>query len=515
MLLIGLGKKRKQSVPQITLQPLDATIQSGNTVTFTVGATGGGLFYQWQRNLGTGLGWSNVAFTNSPSFTTPVLTASERKHAWRCRIHNSKGRVMSRVCTVAIRTAAATYYVDGVSGNDSNAGTSEGAAFATIAKAISMGSSVNILLRRGQTFTGAVVLSAQYLGAYGTGSAPILTHNATTTLQTTGGALIEDIETRNSSAGSATAAVVIAGPTRVRRCVLRSNGNKSITMSGTDCIVENCDVFDDMNCAQLATCFQSANGIIRNCNLTVTQSQTQLNVFVHGAGTIGNVIEDNLITRTVTDTSVTVTQGIGIFQDYTYVSDVIIRGNTIRGVGFDRAALAARSATAIGNIIDIRGSMTNNAPFEANRGATLTLRNNTIITDSATIYAVLASDTSAASNIIAQNNIVVTLSNSNFYTGISGVSTFTSNRNIYWGSSRAAAWNATNFATWQAAGRDVNGLNSNPLLMDLATNDYRIQASSPARNTGQDFDYELDHFGWEYDPTNPSMGALAYWEASA
>lgn len=501
------------AVPEITAQPSDATVPSGTAVTFSVSATGGALTYQWQRNLGTGLGWSNIPGANSPTFTTPALTASERKHAWRCRVHNVRGRIMSRVCTVAIRAAATTYYVDNVSGNDANPGT-ESQPFQTITQAISMGTAVNILLRRGQTFSGAVTLNAQALGAYGSGAAPILTHTSGATLQSTGSCLIEDIEVRNSDAASLVATVSVVGSSRVRRCTLLSNGNKSITVSAaTDAIVENCTLTDSMNCAQLATLFQSANCVFRSNTVTRTQSQTQIGVFVHGAGSQGHVIEDNTITTAVGDTSAAVTQGISINQDYTYVTDIIIRGNTVRGTGWDRGIVINRGATAISNIVDLRGSILNNIPIEVNRGATGTLRNNTIVIDGNTIQVIVSNNTSAASNVVTQNNIVFFTGGSNFYTAISGSATFTADRNIYFGSSRAGAWNSLTWANWQASGRDVNGLNTNPLFINLAANDYRIQAASPARNAGQDFDYELDHFGWEYNVTTPSMGALAYWEA--
>jgi hypothetical protein len=498
--------------PTFSLQPSDATVPSGSTVTFTVAASGGNLTYQWQRDTGNGY-WSNIAGANSPTFTTPVLTASERKHAWRCRVHNNRGRIMSRIATVAIRATALTYYVDNVSGNNANPGT-EAQPFQTITQAISMGTSVNILLRRGQTFSGSVTLNSQAIGAYGTGAAPILDHNLNSTLTTTGNALIEDIEVRNSHAASLLAATVVAGNTRVRRCTLRSNGNKCITMQGTDNILENCVLFDDMNCAQLCTFFQAVNGIARANSLTRTQPQTQIGFFLHGAGSAGHALYNNDINSTVTDTSAAVTQPFAINQDFTLTTPFTIRNNTIRGIGWDRVIEDRRGSTFECNIIDIRGSMTNNVPIVADRGATLTARNNTVVSDGATIQTMAANNTSAASTLISNNNIIFHTTGSNFYTAIAGASVFTANRNLYFGLSRSTAWNSLNWANWQASGRDVNGLNANPLLMDIATGDYRIQSASPARNAGQDLDFELDHFGWEYHPTTPSMGALEYWEAA-
>jgi hypothetical protein len=57
----------------ITTQPINQTACTGGTATFTTGATGTGVSYQWQSATTAGGPWTNVG-TNSSSYTTAPLT---------------------------------------------------------------------------------------------------------------------------------------------------------------------------------------------------------------------------------------------------------------------------------------------------------------------------------------------------------------------------------------------------------------------------------------------------------
>jgi formylglycine-generating enzyme required for sulfatase activity len=90
--------------PTIASQPTSQSIETGTTATLTVSATGSAPFtYQWYRgNLGV---TTAPVGTNSPSFTTPVLTATTK---YWVKISNAIGEVQSNSVTVTVGPAAPT-----------------------------------------------------------------------------------------------------------------------------------------------------------------------------------------------------------------------------------------------------------------------------------------------------------------------------------------------------------------------------------------------------------------------
>ena len=61
--------------PTITTNPLSQTVYSGNTLTFSAGASIETPTVQWQLSLNGGSSWGNLGGLTSPSFTTGPLTA--------------------------------------------------------------------------------------------------------------------------------------------------------------------------------------------------------------------------------------------------------------------------------------------------------------------------------------------------------------------------------------------------------------------------------------------------------
>ena len=84
--------------PGITTQPASTTINSGETATLTVTATGTApLTYQWyQGAVGT---TTTPVGTNSATFTTPTLTATT---TYWVRVSNAAGNVNSTLATVTV-----------------------------------------------------------------------------------------------------------------------------------------------------------------------------------------------------------------------------------------------------------------------------------------------------------------------------------------------------------------------------------------------------------------------------
>jgi glucose/arabinose dehydrogenase len=83
--------------PQITAQPQSQTRAVGQSVTFTVAASGTApLTFQWQRN-GT-----NVAGATSPSFTIAQVASSDNGAAFRAVVTNAFGTATSAAATLTV-----------------------------------------------------------------------------------------------------------------------------------------------------------------------------------------------------------------------------------------------------------------------------------------------------------------------------------------------------------------------------------------------------------------------------
>jgi hypothetical protein len=112
---------RVASPPQITQDPLNKSIATGQkgTFTVTVNVTGGlPLSYQWMKN------GANISGATSSIYTTPSATLADNDAQYRVKVSNSLGSVTSNPATLTVTSlpSQATYYVDAVSGDDTNSG---------------------------------------------------------------------------------------------------------------------------------------------------------------------------------------------------------------------------------------------------------------------------------------------------------------------------------------------------------------------------------------------------------
>ena len=96
----GAGNPGGTVAPTITAQPQSASVQVGQTATFTVTATGSApLTYQWMRG-------SAMVGTNSPTYTTPATTSADNNAKFQVTVKNSQGTVTSSTATLTVTTAA-------------------------------------------------------------------------------------------------------------------------------------------------------------------------------------------------------------------------------------------------------------------------------------------------------------------------------------------------------------------------------------------------------------------------
>ena len=84
--------------PDINAHPETQTITEGNSVTFTVEASGDGLSYQWQKD------GSDIASANSASFTIP-LVSNDDAGTYRVIVSNSYGSITSDTFSLTVSIA--------------------------------------------------------------------------------------------------------------------------------------------------------------------------------------------------------------------------------------------------------------------------------------------------------------------------------------------------------------------------------------------------------------------------
>jgi hypothetical protein len=83
--------------PSIVTQPVNQTVNAGQTATFSVTASGTALLsYQWQKN------GANISSAVSSSYTTPPTAAGDNAAAFRCVVSNSAGTATSNSATLTV-----------------------------------------------------------------------------------------------------------------------------------------------------------------------------------------------------------------------------------------------------------------------------------------------------------------------------------------------------------------------------------------------------------------------------
>ncbi|WP_432672668.1 GEVED domain-containing protein [Flavobacterium sp. SM2513] len=90
--------------PSISTQPVSQTVLAGATPSFTVVASGSGLTYQWQSNIGAG--WNNVSIGTggtTASYTTAAVTLSMSGTTYRVLVSGAScGSVNSNIVTLTV-----------------------------------------------------------------------------------------------------------------------------------------------------------------------------------------------------------------------------------------------------------------------------------------------------------------------------------------------------------------------------------------------------------------------------
>lgn len=97
-----LGVSAAPAAPAITAQPASATVNEGQSATFSVTASGSApLAYQWLRN------GAAISGATSASYTTPAASAADNGVSFTVVVSNGAGSVTSAVATLRVATSGA------------------------------------------------------------------------------------------------------------------------------------------------------------------------------------------------------------------------------------------------------------------------------------------------------------------------------------------------------------------------------------------------------------------------
>jgi Immunoglobulin domain len=97
----GNGSGSSATAPAITTQPVSQTVTAGQSVIFTVVATGSPtLTYQWQKNH------ANITGATSATYTTPATSTSDSGSTFDVIVTNSAGTVTSAAAALTVNAAS-------------------------------------------------------------------------------------------------------------------------------------------------------------------------------------------------------------------------------------------------------------------------------------------------------------------------------------------------------------------------------------------------------------------------
>ena len=375
---------------------------------------------------------------------------------------------------------AAAYYVDAVSGNDSNTGLSTSLPWQTISKVNSFNFQPgdSILFKKGCTWNQALIIKTNgtsslriVYGSYGTGTAPVIDAQNQfcniISITDKNYIIIENFKLINalaSSSSSGSVFLIRSTGSIIRNCEIYQTGRAGIFIEGASgCLIKN----NSITIPSLVLCetdciySQRNNNIIYDGN-SLINNNTENIAGIQGHddclqmySNSGDIVRNNYVEQTST---VEGRQGIysesstGLVQIYNNVC----RGKTSSASMLKYKYKVSGSAIIVSNTIYSEGS-------------------NPVQTDDP--------------DVEFKNNIIQTTANSECVLFLSTVNSLKVNNNLYKNGINGSSLiscpaGSKTLAQWKAAGYDISSLEADPSFNDVPNKDFRIKSSSPAINRG-------------------------------
>ncbi len=91
--------------PSISAQPMSSEVREGESVTFSVTASGTTPSFQWQVDTGDGKGWEEIPGATGSVYTVDGVTPDQTGWQYRCVITNAAGESESNGATLTVKEA--------------------------------------------------------------------------------------------------------------------------------------------------------------------------------------------------------------------------------------------------------------------------------------------------------------------------------------------------------------------------------------------------------------------------
>lgn len=105
LVLSGCGGGEDGPQVSITAQPASTSVVNGASATFSVGASGYGLAYQWQLSVDAGGTWADIAGATAASYTIASVDIAMSGREYRAVIIGPAGTITSSAVTLAVAAA--------------------------------------------------------------------------------------------------------------------------------------------------------------------------------------------------------------------------------------------------------------------------------------------------------------------------------------------------------------------------------------------------------------------------
>jgi parallel beta-helix repeat protein len=375
---------------------------------------------------------------------------------------------------------AASFYVDAVSGNDSNTGQSTTLPWKTISKvnSFSFQPGDSILFKKGCTWNQSLIIKNNGTSAlpivyssYGTGSMPVIDAQSQfsniVNITDKNYIVIDNFKLMNALASSSSSGSVF---------LIRSTGS----------IIRNCDIYQTGRAGIFIE--GAANCLIQNNSITIPSLVLCETDCIYSQRNSNIIYDGNYLINNNTENIAGIQGHDDCLQMYSNNGD-IVRNNYVEQTSTveGRQGIYSESSTGTvqiyNNVCRGRTSSASMLKYKYKVSGSAIIVSNTIYSNGTNPVQTDDPD------VKFKNNIVQTSANSECVLFLATVNTVNINNNLYKngnsGSSLIScpAGNKT-LAQWKAAGFDTNSLEADPVFNDAAGNDYRIKSTSPAINRG-------------------------------